>query len=133
MFTKLCQAKHFWSDRAKMRRIHPNWIELPSGFTNLPYLPSYIEIPDLNQPLDPLVKSGVLEPNIRVKTHNLAFTPKLTTGGGCHSNEKPVNHPETSMILYIMMLVIALQPPLCGNIHIFSFGPLPNASFYSER
>ena len=32
------------------------------------------------------MKSGVLEPNNRVKSHNLAFTPILTTGGGCHSN-----------------------------------------------
>ena len=55
----------------------------------------------LNYPnlwVNPLVKSGVLEPNNRVKSQILAFTPILTTGGGCHSNGKHDNHPESSII-----------------------------------
>ena len=47
---------------------------------------------------NPLVKSGVLEPNNRVKSHNLAFTTILTTGGGCHSNARHGNHPESCII-----------------------------------
>ena len=55
----------------------------------------------LNYPnlwVNPLVKSGVLEPNNRVKSQILAFTPILTTGGGCHSNARHDNHPESCII-----------------------------------
>ena len=58
----------------------------------------HITLNDFNLWVNPLVKSGALEPNSRVKSHNLAFTPILTTGGGCHRNAGHDNHPESSII-----------------------------------
>ena len=44
------------------------------------------------------MQGGVLGPNNGVKSAILAFTPSLTTSGGCHSNYRHVNHPESCII-----------------------------------